>query len=391
MDAKPPFSAYDGDRPYLFVSYSHRDGATVYADIARLHDQGYRVWYDEGIEPGSEWPEDVAKALDGCSLFLLFVSPNAVASHNVRNEIHFAISRKKPILAVHLDETEMPKGLELQLGSIQAVMRYRESDEEYWRRMDRAFGSHQYLRGEAPPRPVGAPPPRTTKRWLAASAVAAGLAVLSVAGWWLFGRRTATFSEPAAVVANAAPSDTAVQPAQAVPPQKKAEPQSGQAQPRADVPPAAVPARRSPAGVVICATGPGARALQGALSRALTERRVKIVPAERSVCDELVESIVSLGTVPQAVANAPEAKAYVAIQTSVTIEDPTYFMASANAQATVALFDGRSMRTQDFAFAPGRVGVQPDEASATRMSVTDLVEQNAATIEQIADAVRAAQ
>ena len=56
-----PFEAYVGDEPYLFASYAHLDGAVVFPELIYLRDQGYRVWYDEGIDPGNEWPEEVAK------------------------------------------------------------------------------------------------------------------------------------------------------------------------------------------------------------------------------------------------------------------------------------------------------------------------------------------
>lgn len=131
VDIKAPFGAYRGTEEFVFVSYAHKDGSAVFPDITYLHQQGYRIWYDEGIDPGNEWSEEIAKALVGSSYFLVFVSPNAAESHNVRNEINFALARKKPFLAVHLVETSLPVGLELQMGSIQAVMRFRMSDESY--------------------------------------------------------------------------------------------------------------------------------------------------------------------------------------------------------------------------------------------------------------------
>lgn len=135
VDVKAPFEAYRGTEEFIFVSYSHKDGSAVFPDIAYLHEEGYRIWYDEGIDPGNEWPEEVAKALAGSSYFLVFVSPNAVKSHNVRNEINFALARKKPFLAVHIVETSLPVGLELQIGSIQGVMRFRMSEESYRRKV----------------------------------------------------------------------------------------------------------------------------------------------------------------------------------------------------------------------------------------------------------------
>ncbi len=135
----PPFDAYKGGEPYIFISYSHRDGATVFADILALHEAGYRIWYDEGIDPGNEWPEEIAKALDGCGQFVVYVSPRAVDSKNVRNEINFAINRAKPFLAIHLEETSLPRGLELRMGDIQAIMRWRMPAAQYDRKLRSAL------------------------------------------------------------------------------------------------------------------------------------------------------------------------------------------------------------------------------------------------------------
>jgi len=120
-----PFHAYAGNEPYIFISYAHKDSARVYPIIADWHNQGYRIWYDEGIDPGNEWPDEIAKALEHSSQFVIFVSKNSVASKNVRNEINYALDSNKKFLSVYLEDADLPPGMKLQMGSIQAVMFYR--------------------------------------------------------------------------------------------------------------------------------------------------------------------------------------------------------------------------------------------------------------------------
>lgn len=127
-DTSLPFEAYRGEEPYIFISYSHKDSERVFADILRLNRQGYRIWYDEGIAPGNEWPEEIAKALSDATVFLVFISPNAIQSQNVRNEINFALNRQKFFVAVYLEETQLPQGLELRMGDIQAIMKWKVKD-----------------------------------------------------------------------------------------------------------------------------------------------------------------------------------------------------------------------------------------------------------------------
>ncbi|HSI83546.1 MAG: TIR domain-containing protein [Candidatus Methylacidiphilales bacterium] len=132
---KPPFEAYKGIEPYVFISYAHSDGDAVFEHLEQLRSRGVRIWYDEGIDPGNEWPEEIARALDRCSLFLFFVSPRSVISKNCRDEVNFALNASKPFLAIHMEETTLPVGLSLRMGSIQAIMHYRMPEEAYWRKV----------------------------------------------------------------------------------------------------------------------------------------------------------------------------------------------------------------------------------------------------------------
>ncbi len=136
---KPPFEAYAGSQPYLFISYSHKDSGAVFPIIDRLHGQGYRIWYDEGIDPGNEWPEEIARALGESAFFVVFISPQAVGSRNVRNEINFALNYGKPLLAIYLEETTLPQGLELRMGDIQALFKHRQHEESFQRKMAKAL------------------------------------------------------------------------------------------------------------------------------------------------------------------------------------------------------------------------------------------------------------
>jgi hypothetical protein len=127
---KPPVKAYTGSLPYLFVSYAHRDMKTVFSIIRKLGGKRYRIWYDEGIEPGNEWPEIVGKAIIKCSQFVVFMSPWANKSRNVRNEVNLAFTEKRDIIVVFLQETNMTDGMKLQIGTVQHMNRFDMSEKE---------------------------------------------------------------------------------------------------------------------------------------------------------------------------------------------------------------------------------------------------------------------
>ncbi len=73
-----------GGAAYIFVSYCHDDSNQVYPELVWLRAQGFNVWYDQGIAPGSSWREEIATAIDECALFLMFVTPRSVKSEPCR-------------------------------------------------------------------------------------------------------------------------------------------------------------------------------------------------------------------------------------------------------------------------------------------------------------------
>ena len=134
-----PFKAYQGSEPYIFVSYAHKDKDVIYNEIKRLNEEGCRIWYDEGILPANEWPDEIAVAINKCSTFLVFISPQSIESRNVRNEINYALSKNKRFVAIFFKETALLPGLELQMGSIQAIMKFQMPDNHYYRKLISTF------------------------------------------------------------------------------------------------------------------------------------------------------------------------------------------------------------------------------------------------------------
>ena len=108
--------SYEGNEPYIFISYSHKDSALVLPAIKAIQDKGYPVWFDAGIRPGSEWAADIAIHLKNASLVLAFVSHSAFDSQNCKAEIVYAFGNRKPMLTVRLDKAPLPDGLDMQLS-----------------------------------------------------------------------------------------------------------------------------------------------------------------------------------------------------------------------------------------------------------------------------------
>ena len=159
---------YEGTQPYIFVSYAHKTDAAVLEIIGTLQSRGFRVWYDEGIEAGSEWPESIASHLERAQLVLAFLSPAYLRSDNCRKEMHYALTKKKPVINVYLEQTELSPGMEMQIGNLFALMKYTYPSEAYF--YDKLFSAElldaNKFAGEAPELPPEAPaePPRAKKK-----------------------------------------------------------------------------------------------------------------------------------------------------------------------------------------------------------------------------------
>ncbi|MBR0352568.1 MAG: toll/interleukin-1 receptor domain-containing protein [Oscillospiraceae bacterium] len=141
---------YEGSEPYMFISYSHKDSDKVLPLLHMLKDAGFRFWYDEGIDPGTEWPESIATHLEKSKVCLSFISPEYVLSNNCRREVNFALSRNLDYLSVILEPTAMSAGMEMQISSYMSLLAYRyPSREEFFEKLCRVE-ILQKCRGESP-------------------------------------------------------------------------------------------------------------------------------------------------------------------------------------------------------------------------------------------------
>ncbi|MCR5161219.1 MAG: TIR domain-containing protein [Lachnospiraceae bacterium] len=124
-----PF-AYNGIEPYIFVSYSHKNCDRVWPIIERLEKDGYRVWYDDGISPGTEWDVNIADHITHCGYFFALVTKDYLESDNCRDELNFVRELKKPMLLIYLEDVELPAEMKMRLGRLQAVQWFTYTNEE---------------------------------------------------------------------------------------------------------------------------------------------------------------------------------------------------------------------------------------------------------------------
>lgn len=92
-----------------FLSYSRTDEQFALRFATDLRSLGISMWVDQlDIRPSEHWDRAIERAIRGCRCLVVILSPRAVASENVADEISFAIDVKKPIIPVMIETCDLP-------------------------------------------------------------------------------------------------------------------------------------------------------------------------------------------------------------------------------------------------------------------------------------------
>ena len=114
--------SYEGDEPYIFVSYSHHDVLKVREILKIIDKEKFRFWYDDTMEIGEDFRRELQVKIEKCHAFLLFISPASMQSKYCGMEIIMAYKNSKRIYPVYLDDsTEIPGALKMILENLQHV------------------------------------------------------------------------------------------------------------------------------------------------------------------------------------------------------------------------------------------------------------------------------
>ncbi len=112
----------NGPTKYVFISYSSIN--KEFAEDARnlLIQEKISNWmapYD--IPAGARYAHVINDAIEKCSCVLLILTKEAQASVFVEREIERAVSYRKPVISIHLDNSELNSGFKYYIGSEQIV------------------------------------------------------------------------------------------------------------------------------------------------------------------------------------------------------------------------------------------------------------------------------
>jgi outer membrane biosynthesis protein TonB len=107
---------FQNQRFKVFISYSHddRDYPKIIAKyIAQVYDDNSEdnfkfVWYDEDIQGGSKWPDEIKKQIAECDILIFICSNSSLKSKNCQQEYEQARQQGKAILPIIIRRRTVP-------------------------------------------------------------------------------------------------------------------------------------------------------------------------------------------------------------------------------------------------------------------------------------------
>jgi hypothetical protein len=96
----------------VYISYTHSDRDFVNRLVEDLEQAGLTVFFDQKIPAGASWADSLTKAIESARFLLVVLSPAAVASEWIRQEIMVGLEQeskqKTTVIPVMLHECELP-------------------------------------------------------------------------------------------------------------------------------------------------------------------------------------------------------------------------------------------------------------------------------------------
>jgi formylglycine-generating enzyme required for sulfatase activity len=99
----------DAKQSLLFFSYAHAEAEFALKLAKSLRSAGANLWIDQlDIQPGDHWDRAVEQALTKAESLLIILSPDAVDSKNVMDEVSFALEENKRVVPVLYKPCKIP-------------------------------------------------------------------------------------------------------------------------------------------------------------------------------------------------------------------------------------------------------------------------------------------
>jgi TolB-like protein len=107
---------------HVFVSYASQDITVAAALVDALERHGVACWIaPRDVKAGALYADAIVRAISDAKALVLVLSANSVASAHVGKEVERASSKRRPVMALRIDDAALSPALEYFLGESQWV------------------------------------------------------------------------------------------------------------------------------------------------------------------------------------------------------------------------------------------------------------------------------
>jgi hypothetical protein len=147
---------------HVFISHGSENSDDAGAIAALLEARGVRTWIaPRDVRPGTDYSEELQKAIEACIAFVVLVSETSNTSPYVRAETEMAFSTEKPIFPVRRSDIKPAAGLAFFLKIRHWTDAYGPGGDAAMERLAREL---EALSGIEPQAAAAAPPPPASPR-----------------------------------------------------------------------------------------------------------------------------------------------------------------------------------------------------------------------------------
>src|SRR5476651_386753 len=129
-------SKASADTPRVFVSYASPDSALAGNLVESLERHGIACWIaPRDVKAGALYADAIVRAISDAKALVLVLSENAIGSSHVGKEVERASSKKRPLIALRIDNAPLTPALEYFLSESQWVEAQAENKESAYARL----------------------------------------------------------------------------------------------------------------------------------------------------------------------------------------------------------------------------------------------------------------
>lgn len=103
---------------HVFISYASADKSAADSICFALERGGIACWIaPRDVTPGVFYADAIVEAINSARILIVVLSVNSVGSQHVLREVERASAKRRPLIAIRLDSTPLPTGLEYFLSA----------------------------------------------------------------------------------------------------------------------------------------------------------------------------------------------------------------------------------------------------------------------------------